>query len=87
MHVRHGLATALVMLLGLALVAPASATVSGTYDSGTGVLTVAMSAAGDTARVHVDGDIVAVNGPAWWTRGWSTPFNSTTTPVAARRRW
>jgi hypothetical protein len=58
--------TVLVALLAaLCLAAPASAVVSGTYDSGTGVLTVTMDAAGDTATVSVDfvGTIL-VNGVA-----------------------
>jgi hypothetical protein len=64
MHVRHGLAAALAVVLPMALAAPASAVVSGTYDSGTGVLTITMTAAGDVGRVNRDGVNLRLNGGA-----------------------
>jgi hypothetical protein len=58
MHVRHGLAAALVTLLGLALAAPASAAVDATFSMGD--LTVGMTESGDSARVFVDGTNIRV---------------------------
>jgi hypothetical protein len=58
MHVRHGLAAALVTLLGLVLAAPASAAVDADFSMG--VLVVGMTASGDSARVFVDGTNIRV---------------------------
>ena len=68
MHVRHGLAAALGILLAAALAAPASAAVNADFSMGD--LVVGMTASGDSARVFVDGpnirvaeDSTITNGP------------------------
>jgi hypothetical protein len=76
-HVRHGLATALVTLLGLALAAPASAGVNAIFSGGS--LEVGMTASGDSARVFVDGTNIRVAEDPTITGG--TPTLTTTSTI------